>query len=235
MKHRKAPSPWKRTGGLAALGIAAGVLVGAGGTTLALWNTGLDFGATTHSGYEYFAAGTPGATESATDGEVTVTIGAEEAATLKNERAVAIVLETQSLSQGNMGLRYEIEEPDWGDHLFGAATTQFYRVSSAAECTVDKTPRVDSTLASTPVGSTYSGSDEPVVEYWCLVAAVDTFPDEGTDNYSATVTGQDPAEVTVEDTDEWHAEVTSVLDPADEPDHHIRLSYETFRPSVDDS
>ena len=83
MKHRKAPSPWKRIGGLTALGIAAGVLVGAGGTILAFWNTGLDFGANTHSGYEYFAAGTPGATEAAADGKVTVTIGSEEAAELK--------------------------------------------------------------------------------------------------------------------------------------------------------
>lgn len=235
MKHRKPASPWKRTIGLAALGTAAGVLVGAGGTTLALWNTGLDFGAQTRSGYEYFAAGTRGATTPASNGKVTVILDANEAAKLKNERAVAIVLETQSVSQGNTGLRYTIEEPDWGDHIFGASSTQFYRVSSPAECTVDKRPRVASQPTSTPVRASYSGSDEPVVEYWCLVAAVDSFPDEGTHNSSVTVTGHDPADVGVKATDDWHAEVTSTLDPAQEPTHRITFRYETFRPTVDAS
>ena len=235
MKHRKTPPPWQRTLKLSAVGIAAGVFVGAGGTTLALWNTELDFAAQTHSGYEYFAAGTPGATKAAVNGQVTVPINAETAATLKEQRAVAIAVETQSVSQGNLGLRYEIEQPDWGDNIFGAADTTLFRVSSADECTVDAAPSANTKPTSTPVGAEYSATDEPVVEHWCLVAVVDEFPDEGGYANAAKVTAEDPAEVRVEATDEWRAEVTTVLDPANEPSHELTVRYETFRPSVDDS
>ncbi len=231
MKHRKAPPPWQRTLKLSALATAAGVAVGAGGTTLALWNTGLDFSAQAHSGYESFAVGLPGDTTAAADGKVTVTIGADEAATLHEDQAVAIALETQSVSQGNMGLRYTIGEPNWGDHLFGAASTTLFRVSSAAECTVDNAPEANAKLNSTPVSAHYTATDEPVVEYWCLVAVIDEFPDAGEYSNSVMVSAADPADNEVEATDEWHAEVTSVMDPTQEPDHSLTFSYETFRPS----
>ena len=115
MKHRKPPPAWQRTLKLSAVATAAGVLVGAGGTTLALWNTGIDYSAQTHSGYEYFAAGTPGATKAALNGQVTVPVGAEAAATLKEQRAVAIAFETQSVSQGNT-LRLSDRGTNWGDN-----------------------------------------------------------------------------------------------------------------------
>lgn len=230
MKHRKAPPPWQRTLKLAAVASAAGVLIGSGGTTLALWNTGIDFSAQSHSGYEYFAAGTPGATKTAVDGQVTVPIGTDTAATLKEQRAVAIAFETQSVSQGNTGLRYQIAEPDWGDNIFGAASTTLFRVSSATACTVDAAPSAEAQPVSTPVGATYSASAEPVVEHWCLVAVVDEFSDEGAFDNSVQATAKDPADVTVDATDEWHAEVTTVLDPAKEPAHQLTVSYETFRP-----
>lgn len=230
MKHRKPPPAWQRTLKLSAVATAAGVLVGAGGTTLALWNTGIDYSAQTHSGYEYFAAGTPGATKAALNGQVTVPVGAEAAATLKEQRAVAIAFETQSVSQGNTGLRYQIEEPNWGDNIFGAASTTLFRVSSEAKCTVDAAPRTASEPVSTPVGADYSASDDPVVEYWCLVAVVEEFPDEGQYADSFEATAKDPAGVGVEAADEWHAEVTTVLDPAKEPTHQLTFSYDTFRP-----
>lgn len=230
MKHRKAPPAWQRTLKLAAVTSAAGVLVGAGGTTLALWNTSIDFSVQIHSGYEYFAAGTPAATKAAVDGQVTVPIGTEAAATLQEQRAVAIAFETQSVSQGNTGLRYQLVEPDWGDNIFGAASTTLFRVSSAAACTVDAAPSTGTQPVSTPVDATYSASTEPVVEYWCLVAVVDEFSDEGTYATSVEATAQDPADVTVEATDQWHAEVTTALDPANEPPHQLTVRYETFRP-----
>ena len=230
MKHRKAPPPWQRTLKLSAAATALGVFVGAGGTTLALWNTSIDYAAQTHSGYEYFAAGAPGATKAASNGQVTVPIGPEAAATLKEHRAVAVAFETQSVSQGNMGLRYDIAEPDWGDNIFGAATTTLFRVGSKAECTVDAAPSADAKPASTPVGPEYSATDEPVVEYWCLVAVVDEFPDEGETTHAVKARAKDPADVTVEATDDWHGKVTTVLDPAKEPTHQLTLSYETFRP-----
>jgi hypothetical protein len=45
-----------------------------------------------------------------------------------------------------------------------------------------------------------------------------------------TATAKDPSQRDVSANDTWSANVTSALDPADESDHVISFTYETFRP-----
>lgn len=229
MTRRGLPT-WRQPVLLAGAAVLAGAALGMGGTTLALWQDQAGFSVSARSGYEYFAAGAPGQTQPATDGSVTFTVGAEHAARLQADRQIVIPLETQSISQGNKGLRYTITEPNWGDHFFGAATTMLYQVPSADACTVDHAPASSGEPRSTPVSAEYSDTDEPVVETWCLVATINNLPDEGTYSNSVTATAQDPAGTAVEATATWHAEVTSSMNPDDEPDHVITFEYETFRP-----
>lgn len=209
----------------------AGAVLGMGGGTLALWQDTAGFSISTRTGYEYFAAGAPGATKPATNGTVEFTVGPSQAAKLKDDREIAIPMQTESVSQGNKGLRYTLTEPNWGTHLFGAASTVLFRVDSPQECTVDNAPATSEQLTSTPVSADYSDSEEPVVENWCLVARIDTLPDEGEYSSSVTVTARDAAGTSVKATDSWHAQVTSALDPSKVPAHVITFSYETFRPS----
>lgn len=214
--------------------VVAGMTLGMGGSTLALWQDATGWSAAAKSGYEYFAAGAPGHLQPATNGTVEFTVGSDEATTLQSEGQIAIPMQTESLSQGNKGLRYTVTEPAWGDHFFGAAATTLFQVASRDDCSVDNSPIAPREPTSTPVDAEYSDSEEPVVETWCLVATLEALPDEGTYSNSVTATAQDPAEVSVEATDTWHAEITSTMDPTDEPDHVITFDYETFRPTADD-
>ena len=209
----------------------AGMALGMGGSTLALWQDATDFSASARSGYEYFAAGAPGETQPATNGSIDFTVGSEEATKLKTDRQIAITMQTEAVSQGNKGLRYNITEPNWGEHIFGAASTALFQVAAPEDCTVDNAPAAPGEPTSTPVSAEYSNSDDPVVETWCLVATIDALPDEGEYSNSVTATAQDPAGTSVKATDTWHSTVTSSMDPSDEPDHVITFSYETFRPS----
>jgi len=215
---------------LAGTAVVAGVALGMGGGTFALWQDSTGFTLSAHTGYEYFAAGAPGATQPATDGSVEFAVDPNQAKKLRDDGEVAVTIQTESVSQGNKGLRYTIAEPDWGDHIFGAASTTLFQVATPQDCAVANTPEASDEPASTPVEPEYSTTDEPVVETWCLVATLDELPDEGPYLNSVTATAEDSVDVSVEATDSWHAEVTSSMDPADEPRHLITFEYETFRP-----
>src|SRR5699024_9901321 len=65
---------------------------------------------------------------------------------------------------------------------------------------------------------------------WCLVATLGSLPDEGSYTNEVTATGTDPAGTVVADTDSWSADVASALDPAEEADHELTFTYQTFRP-----
>lgn len=231
--HRALPT-WRQPTMLAGAAVLAGAALGMGGSTLALWQDQAGFSVSARSGYEYFAAGAPGQTQPATNGTVEFTVGAEHAAKLQSDRQIAIPLETESISQGNKGLRYTITEPDWGDHFFGAAATTLFQVPSAQDCTVEGAPDSSREQSSTPVSADYSDTEDPVVETWCLVATIEDLPDEGTYSNSVTAKAEDPAGTSVEATDTWHAEVTSSMNPDDEPNHVITFEYETFRPGTAD-
>src|SRR5690625_3062089 len=131
----------------------AGAALGMGGGTLALWQDTAGFSVSTRTGYEYFAAGAPGETKSATNGTVEFVVGPDEAAKLKDDREIAIAMQTESVSQGNKGLRYTLTEPNWGTHLFGAASTLLFRVDSPQECTVENAPAESDQLTPTPVSA----------------------------------------------------------------------------------
>ncbi|WP_022870291.1 SipW-dependent-type signal peptide-containing protein [Yaniella halotolerans] len=222
----------KRSVALISGAAVVGAALGIGGTTMALWNDSVPVETQMQSGFEYFAAGAGDNTVVATDGTVEFTVGATEAAQLLEDREFAVALQTESISQGNAGLTYAIDEPDWGDHIFGAAETKLFRIDFASECSVDSTENADAATQSTPVEAEYSDTTEPNVEYWCFVADLEALPVEGDYSSSATVTAESDDGVTVEDTSEWNAKVTRSMDPAKEPDHTITFSYETVRAEV---
>lgn len=231
---------------VAAAAVLGGAL-GVGGASFALWQDATGFDGQISSGYEYFAAGR-GAANSSTvpDGAMSaaseaaapptghaasVTVGSADAQVLADEHELAIPLRIDSLSQGNKGLAYTIAEPDWGEHILGNAEVFLFPVPTAAECTVKNAPATQPTdLASTPVPADYSDTTTPTTEYWCLVATLDGLPDEGSYTNTVTAIGTDPAGTEVSDTDSWSADVVSAMDPAEEPDHEITFTYQTFRP-----
>jgi len=227
-------TPWRSLRGGAIIGTAAlaGIALGAGGASLALWSDGVTLSGEISSGYEHFAAGRAGDTAPATDGRAVASVDADDAATLLADGEIAIALQTDSISRGNKGLRYTVAEPDWGDGVFGRADVVLFPVPSAAACAVDATVPADPVLVSTPVSADYSDTETPVAEYWCLVATIGDLPDEGAYENEAVVTAEDPSGTSVTDRDSWHAEVTTAIDPDDEADHLIAFDYETFRPEV---
>lgn len=220
----------------ALIGLAAtvGLALGAGGMTAAYWNDHVSFDGKISAGYEYFAAGRADATVAAGSAHTaTVTVGAAEATTLVTDGAIAIPLQTDSLSQGNKGLRYDVSLPSsWGDGVFGVARTVVFPVASAADCTVTTPVPASPSLSSSPVTADYSTSEDPVTEYWCLIATLDGLPDEGEYTNVAEVTAQDPSGRSVSNTSSWSANVTTAVNPADEDDHSISFTYETFRPGA---
>ncbi|WP_147915468.1 hypothetical protein [Ruania zhangjianzhongii] len=224
-----------------------GGALGLGGASFALWEDAVSFDGQIASGYEYFAAGRGEANASTvadsamtavsdavappTGETAAVTIGTADAQMLLEDHELAVPLRTDSLSQGNKGLHYTLAEPDWGDGIFGAADVFLFPVATAADCTVDNAPAdPPAELSSTPVAADYSDATTPTTEYWCLVAALGALPDEGDYTNEVTATGTDPSDTEVSDTDTWSADVTSAMDPADEPDHEIAVTYQTFRP-----
>lgn len=211
-----------------------GAMLGVGGASLALWHDDVTYTGSIGDGYEYFAAGHAGSSAPAPSGSISATVGSAEATTLVDDGAVAIVFQADSLSQGNKGLAYELTEPDWSGGVFDAADVEIYWVAEPGDCSPQASPPTPPAtvtgLTSTPVSADYSDTTSPVIEYWCLVATLDGLPGEGEYENEASVTALDPDQTEVSDADTWDADVLSDIDPADEPDHSITFTYETFRP-----
>lgn len=222
----------KRKVGIISACASAGLLLGASGGSLAMWKDTETLSGAIGSGYEYFAAGRADHTTAAVDHRANVTIGKADAAKLLDDKSLAIPLQTDSLSQGNKGLSYTVDEPEWSG-IFGAADVSLFRVAAESECAVVSAPAgptAPDDLTSTPVSADYSTSTTNTVEFWCLVA---TLPNNGTvGDYKNTVTAtaEDPAKVKVKDDDSWNAKVDLGLDPKAEADHVLTFTYETFRP-----
>src|SRR5699024_8917295 len=247
--HAHRPTRLRSAGVIGVAGVA-GVAMGLGATSLALWNDDVSFTGSISSGYEYFAAGLAGGDLTTASSEtappegdsVTVTVGAEEAQILAETGELAVVVQTESLSQGNKGLQYTLAPPQhWGEDYFGASDVHLYWVDEPGQCTVGGpepalpadghvTAGEDGGFTSTPVLADYTDTEAPVTEYWCLTATLGDLPDEGDYTNEATVSAQDPAGGEVTDTDSWSAAVTTAMDPAEETDHPITFSYNTFRP-----
>src|SRR5699024_4221673 len=246
-----APRPTRlRSAGVIGVAGVAGVAMGLGATSLALWNDDVTFAGSITSGYEYFAAGIAGTQLTTASGDaappegdvVPVTMGAQEARTLAEDGELALVFQTESLSQGNKALQYTLAPPqDWGEGYFGASDVHLYWVDEPGQCTVGGpepalpgdghvTAGEDGGFTSTPVLADYTDSEAPVTEYWCLTATLGDLPDEGDYTNEATVSAQDPAGGEATDTDSWSAAVTTAMDPAEETDHPITFTYNTFRP-----
>lgn len=227
---------------LIASAATATVLLGSiGGATMALWHAEQSFTSEIKTGKVAFAVGAPGSIlaqeANAIGDKLEFTFGKAEAATLLEKLEVAIPLQVDSLSQGNKGMRYAVTPPTFdSDTLFGAAKTELVWVASAADCKVNPSPALPSTVPAdyytrTPVSSDYSADTTPKSEFWCLVATLDKAPGSGTYKNTATVTATpDKGTGTVTDSDQWWANVTSVANAANEPDRTIGFTFETFRP-----
>lgn len=227
----------KRTALTLTAALAVGTLAGLGGAaSFALWSDDAHLSGSVASGYEFFAAGPVGAVTPAPTGTASVSVGASDAATLVTDGELAIVLQTDSLSQGNKGLTYEITVPDWGTGIFGDADIELFWVASPSGCTVGATPPAPpatvSGLTSTPVSAAYSSTTAPVTEYWCLTASLDASEVIGDYENTVTATGTDPDSGPVSDTDSWHVHLTESYDPEAEETHVISFDYATFRPGV---
>lgn len=226
-----------RTVIVAVAAFAVGALA-VSGASLALWNQSAFGEGQTRGGFEHFAAGQVGSVEEAVQGSVSVSVGVAEATELAENGKVAVVFQTDSVSQGNKGLQYTITAPEWGDGLFGTTTPELFPVSSPAECTVTDHPTTGglpfdagaAPVASTPVSADYSTTTTPTTEYWCLVAELGQMPDVGSYKNTATATAKDDSGQQVSDTDDWSAVVTTGIDPADEDEHLVTFSYTSFRP-----
>ncbi|PFG19052.1 hypothetical protein [Serinibacter salmoneus] len=222
---------------------AVGTIVGLGGTTFALWSDrAVAPGATFTWAQESFAAGIAG--ESLTfapsdadprtrsvpqpGGEVTVTLdGPSLANDVLDHGAAVRVLQTSSLSEGSMGLRYtaflgEIEP----DSVLGQAQVSLFATEGPDQCHTETPVPSPNPLTSTPV-SPAPGDRAPVVEYWCLQAVAER-PQEQTQTGSPGVLATDetgnPVEVTA---DPWNLDV--VASPHDQGDAVVTFSYTTFR------
>ncbi|KZE09936.1 SipW-dependent-type signal peptide-containing protein [Brevibacterium casei] len=212
------------------LAAVLGILLGIGGGTLALWSDNASGTGEISSGYEYFAAGRVDDTQAAKGKKASVSLGAAEAETLLKDGEVAVALQTDSLSQGNKGLRYELTPPDWSGGIFGASDVSVFRVRAPSECTVANTPTTAQDLRSTPVSAEYSETTDPTIEYWCVSAKLKDNGEVGQYENTATVTAEDPAGTKVEAKDSWNAKIRLGLDPKQEPNRDIVFKYETFRP-----
>lgn len=226
------------------LSIAAvlGLALGAAGTaTFALWSDQNTLTGSVQTGYEYFAAGladttlqTPSPTQPHT---VNIPSGWEvDAATeLMQNQSVAVVFETQSLSQGNKGLSYTVNEPaDWGDGIFADADVFLYWVPTPADCDVavakPATPDTVEGFNSQPVSSEYSEDTAVVTEYWCLLATYIPPTAAGHYNNTATVTGRGVNDEVLTDTDQWWVDLSKTYDPTVQIELPMSFTYSTDRP-----
>lgn len=224
-----------RTAVAAVVAALVGGVVGVGGTSLALWRDSAELNGSVAAGYQHFAVGSPGATVPAPSGTARFTVGRAAAETLVRDGEVAVAIQVDSLSQGNTGLRYALTPPaSWGEGVLGTADASVFRVAAAAECSTDRlspdTVPSEESYSSTPVPATYTSGTDPVREYWCVYAAYDGPPTLGEYENRATVAAKSPTGQQVQDHDDWDATVVTDLDPADEADHHIDFTSETFRP-----
>lgn len=238
MKHMKHLKPAL----LIASAATATVLLGSvGGATMALWHAEQSFTSQIQTGKVSFAVGAPGPTltqnATSTGDKLSFAFGKTDAETLVKNKQIAIPIQVDSLSQGNKGMRYAVTPPTFeAGSIFAAAKTSLISVKKSTDCKVSPRPVLPSPLPAdyyerTPVSSDYSADTTPKSEFWCLVATLDKAPGSGTYTNSATVTATpDKGTGTVTDSDQWWANVTSVANAAEEPDHKIDFTFETFRP-----
>lgn len=225
---------------LVVAGAAAGGVLG--GRTLALWRAAETVTAAVPVGVAVLGIGAPavpGALGSyaTSDGQVlSYAFGPEQAATLAGTGpdggAVAVPLQVDSLAQGSRELTYTVT-PEIDGGVFGASTWELYRVASAGACTTGTTQTVART--STPWSGAYAPGTALRSEYWCLVARY--VPVTGTHEGTATVSGTPElpdggSTDTATSSSTWTADVAQVIDPTQEPVHHLRVDWATGRPGA---
>ena len=203
------------------------------GGSVALWNSTRVITASISQGQVEFSVGVVGrAATAATDQSHTadVTLSADDARSLLDDGAIAVPIEVRSLSQGNRGLRYSAVLPSPGpDTIFGASRVWLQSVSSPSECVVGGDPSGElTTITSTPVTADYSDSTVAEIEYLCVHAVRGTMIDEGTFSAGAAFSGSSVGG-TVQAEAEDTLEVTTALQPTDEPAYVISFSFGTFR------
>ncbi|WP_336662796.1 hypothetical protein [Leucobacter sp. USHLN154] len=203
------------------------IAVAVAGATSALWRTELSTHAALPDAAVLFDVN--GESSSASDPTVTYAIGSDDMQALMDDGSIAIPIEVKSLSQGNRGLRYTVTPPATTEtDIMHWADTTVFPVTSEGSCTVDTDVPTDPPLTSTPVPATYSDTTTPTTEYWCLHAKLGHLPDAGRYTSTATITGTHALGEIVKES-LWDLEVTTAFTVADEPEHEVAFTYETFR------
>lgn len=165
----------------------------------------------------------------ATEPTVGVDLGPAEAQALLDEGKLAIPVEVKSLSQGNPGLRYEVELPDTDENSILHRTNKgIFPVSDPGECTVDTAIPTGHQQSSVPVPATYSDSTIPVIEFWCLRADLSSLHDLGTFTSQTTISAEHSLGETFRNV-EWEIDVRTPLTAQNEPKQSVKFTYETFR------
>jgi len=207
--------------------------LGTAGGSVALWNSTRVIAASIDQGQVEFSAGVVGrAATAATDQShsADVTLSADDARSLLDDGAIAVPIEVRSLSQGSRGLRYGAALPSPGpDTIFGASRVWLESVSSPSECVIGGDPSGDlTTVSSTPVSADYSNSTIAQVEYVCVHAVRGPMFDEGPFSAGAAFSGSSVGGAVAAEAED-SLEVTTALQPSDEPPYVIAFAFETFR------
>jgi len=197
--------------------------------THALWRTSDHAELSVRIGQSRFAVGSPGQPLVASKGDaVGFTVGAAEAQTLMTQGRVHVPIQVDALAQGNNGLTYTIDLPEFGDTtVFGSADIALVKVITPSSCPQPMPGGAPQRqFTSTPVPAAYSDSTVPTTEYWCFQAVLGPLPGAGTHESTVTATGESGIGP-VTGTATWKVGVESAVQAKDEPNHTI-----TFTPTL---
>lgn len=214
---------------LIAAGLAAACTVTLVGVTTALWRSDLETSAEVRDGAVLFSVN--GVRATAAHPQVDLEIGTAEAQQLAETGALALPIEVQALSQGNRGLDYvssltAIDE----DSMFYYSVLGITEVESAAACTAEVPvgSHNPGTLSVEMIPATYSDTEVPDTQYYCLRADLTPNADAGTYTSTATITGTHAFGVLTHETD-WEIDVLSTVTPENQPNHVLTFEYRTTR------
>lgn len=217
-----------RTATLVAVGTAGLCALTCIGATAASWSSDVS---TTSAAIRDAAVSfaVDGEAATAQDPSVAIDLGPQQAQTLVGTGHLAVAYKVEALAQGNRGLSYTVDLPEFApDSIFAAASLTIFRVDTAASCTASTAIPASPSLVSTPVPPSYSDSATPTTEYWCLRGDLSASGAAGIYTSTGTITAEHAlGEIKI--TEDWRFIVNSVVSPETEPTVTLTFDYETIR------
>lgn len=213
------------------IGIAAVSAAAISGATYALLSSGVTSESELRKAGFFFAVN--GATATGEDAVVEYPLGLEAENALVADEHLAIPLSIDALAQGNAGLRYTVELPQFPEgSVFDYSNVSVFPVDDAAECTVSLQIPESPLTGSAPVAPEYSDSEIVTTEHWCLRADLGDPPAVGTFTSTGILVGQYPGG-SVSATHYWSFIVGQSRTVMAGDDQAVTFRYETFREGDD--